>query len=233
MITGRPAQGAPSRRVTSARTPSSRQVRSRAAPPAGVVRRPFQRRQPRRTSRAMKNSSTSPIASSTPAMAAAARGCWIANATRANTATSSRRLMPMLVTGSGEVLTASRIPALIRCDSSAVTAADRGEHDLVERGVSGTLPASSAPITAPAVGRIERGDGVPRRVDVRDLVGDELHGVHEPGDRQHVPAAEHVGDVVVVADPVRDAQHEHDQVGVDAAGPAARERQGEGLHAGL
>ena len=53
------------------------------------------------------------------------------------------------------------------------------------------------------------------------------------GDRQHVPPAERVGDLLEVADAVGDAEHQHDEVGVDAAGPAARERQGQGLHAAM
>ena len=34
-------------------------------------------------------------------------------------------------------------------------AADRGQHDLVERASAGTSPASSAPMIAPAVGRMK------------------------------------------------------------------------------
>ena len=62
--------------------------------------------------------------------------------------------MPMLVTGSGEVLTASRIPALVRCDSNAVPPPTEASTIWSSEVSSGTLPASSAPITAPAVGRI-------------------------------------------------------------------------------
>ena len=82
-----------------------------------------------------------------------------------------------------------------------------------------------------ADGRPDRGrDDVPRGVDVGDLVRDELHREHERRDRQHLPAAQDVGDLLEVVDPVGDAEHEHDEVGVDAARPPARERQGQGLH---
>ena len=41
-----------------------------------------------------------------------------------------------------------------------------------------------------------------------------------------------VGDLGGRVDPVGDAEHQHDEVGVDAAGPPAREDQGQGVHAG-
>ena len=84
-------------------------------------------------------------------MAAAAWGWLIAKATTPRTATSSARLAPMLVTGSGEELMASRPPALTRWDSSAVPppTTPRTAWSSVEAS-----PASSTPITAPAVGRM-------------------------------------------------------------------------------
>ena len=62
--------------------------------------------------------------------------------------------MPMLVTGSGEVLTASRIPPLVRCDSNAVKPPTEASTILSRDWSALTSPASSAPTTAPAVGRI-------------------------------------------------------------------------------
>ena len=137
----------------------------------------------------------------------------------------------MLVTGSGDVLTASRTPPLTRWERSAVHAADRGEHDLVEGLVRGHVAGEQRADHRAGRRPDQRRHDVPGGVDVGDLVGDELHRVEDPGDGQHVPPAERVGDVVEVADLVRDAEHQHDQVAVDTAGPAARERQGQGLHA--
>ena len=103
-------------------------------------------------------------------------------------------------------------------------AADDAEDGLVERGrVTGQQHADHGA----GGGADGGGDRVPRGVDVGDLVGDELHRVEEPGDGEHVPAREHVGDLGEVVDPVGDAQHEHDQIGVDAAGPAAGEDERE------
>ena len=65
-------------------------------------------------------------------MAAAARGCSIANHTTAKTVTSSARLTPMLVTGSGEVLIASRRPALTEVRQQRRAAADDRRDGLVE-----------------------------------------------------------------------------------------------------
>ena len=62
--------------------------------------------------------------------------------------------MPMLVTGSGEVLTASRMPALVRWESSAVPPPTPASTIWSSEVSSATLPASSAPMMAPAVGRI-------------------------------------------------------------------------------
>ena len=60
----------------------------------------------------------------------------------------------MLVTGSGEVLTASRTPPLTRWDRSAVTPPTEASTILSSDWSAVTSPASSAPTTAPAVGRI-------------------------------------------------------------------------------
>ena len=94
---------------------------------------------------------TSPSRSSTPATAAAARGCSSENHTTASTAASSVRLARMLVAGSGEVLIASRPPALARWLSSAVPPPTTPRTAWSSDDAS---PASSTPITAPAVGRI-------------------------------------------------------------------------------
>ena len=60
----------------------------------------------------------------------------------------------MLVTGSGEVLTASRTPPLTRWERSAVPPPTEASTIVSSDWSAVTLPASSAPITAPAVGRI-------------------------------------------------------------------------------
>ena len=79
-----------------------------------------------------------------------------------------------------------------------------------------------------ADGRPDRGrDRVPRRVEVGDLVGDELDREEHAGHHEHVGAREHVGDLRQPGDPVGDAEHQHEQVGVHAAGPAAGDDQGE------
>ena len=60
-------------------------------------------------------------------------------------------LAMMLVTGSGEVLMASRLPAFTRCDSRAVpppTTPSTACSSVV------ASPASRTPITAPTVGRM-------------------------------------------------------------------------------
>ena len=133
----------------------------------------------------------------------------------------------MLVTGSGEELIASRPPALTRWLSNAVPPPTDAEDGLVERGgVAGEQDADDR-----AGGGTDRGgDRVPGGVDVGDLVGDELHRVEEAGHREHVPPAQHVGDLGEGADPVGDAQHEDDEVGVDAARPPAGEGQCQGVH---
>ena len=76
----------------------------------------------------------------------------MANHTTPSTATSSVTLAAMLVTGSGEELIASRLPALTEVGEQRGAAADdrrappgRGEE---------ASPASRTPITAPTVGRI-------------------------------------------------------------------------------
>ena len=84
-------------------------------------------------------------------MTAAATGWNTAKAMSAATPRSSARLSTMLLAGSGEVLTAIRVPALTRWLSSAVEpptapAASSGSEPL--------WPASSAATTAPATGRI-------------------------------------------------------------------------------
>ena len=99
-------------------------------------------------------------------------------------------------------------------------AADDGGDRAVEGvGLAGQEDADHGPGRGPDDGR----DRVPGRVDVGDLVGDELHRVEEPGHRQHVPAPEHVGDLRGVVEVVGDAEHEHDEVAVQAARPAAGE----------
>ena len=60
----------------------------------------------------------------------------------------------MLVTGSGDVLTASRTPPLTRWDRSAVTPPTEASTTVSRDWSVVTSPASSAPTTAPAVGRI-------------------------------------------------------------------------------
>ena len=67
------------------------------------------------------------------------------------TATSSARLTPMLVTGSGEVLTISRKPPLTRWLTSAAPPPLTASTACSSVEAS---PATSRPITAPAVGRI-------------------------------------------------------------------------------
>ena len=57
----------------------------------------------------------------------------------------------MLVTGSGEALMASRLPALTRCEASAVPPPT---VPLTAWSRVSASPASRTPITAPMVGRI-------------------------------------------------------------------------------
>lgn len=83
-------------------------------------------------------------------MAAAIHGCSQASRVTPATAPSSVRLATTLVTGSGEALTAKRMPPLARWLASAmppvpaaVTACPRVEAS----------PASRAPITPPMAGR--------------------------------------------------------------------------------
>ena len=84
-------------------------------------------------------------------MAAAASGLRSANHTTPSTATSSVTLATTLVTGSGEELMASRPPALTRWLSSAVPPPTTPSTAWSSDEAS---PASSTPMTAPAVGRM-------------------------------------------------------------------------------
>ncbi len=201
------------------------------AAPAGA-RRPFQRRQPRRTSLRAKKSSSSPSARSTPATAAATRGCWIAKATTAEHRDVLEHADADVGDRLGRGVDRQPQPGLGQVRDQRRAAADRGQRDLVEPGVVRHVAREQRADDGADGGPDQGGDHVPGGVDVGDLVGDELHRVEEPRDRQHVPAREHVRDVRAVADLVRDAEHQHHEVGVDATGPAARERQRQGLHAG-
>ncbi len=84
-------------------------------------------------------------------MTAAARGWKRAKVTRPATPRSSARLTSMLLTGSGEVLTAIRVPAFTRWLASAVPPPIR---PAVMSDSEPLCPASSAPTQAPATGRI-------------------------------------------------------------------------------
>jgi hypothetical protein len=81
---------------------------------------PFQRRHPRRTRRSSTTSRVVPTTSSATTTLNAIQGWLSASSATVSTVTSSPRLVPTLVTGSGEVFTASRSPALTACDASAV-----------------------------------------------------------------------------------------------------------------
>ena len=92
-----------------------------------------------------------PKISSTAATAAATHGAASSSAITPATEKSSSRLTTMFEAGSGEVLTASRTPALTLCDARAVTppvAASSADSRLA------ASPLASRPMAAPTVGRI-------------------------------------------------------------------------------
>ncbi|CAM5713807.1 hypothetical protein SCALM49S_06293 [Streptomyces californicus] len=91
-----------------------------------------------------------PSTSSTPAITAAATGLKIAKVMIPATPRSSTTLIPMLLNGSGEVLTAIRVPAFTRWLTSAV---DPPIAPAASSGSEPLSPASSAATTAPATGR--------------------------------------------------------------------------------
>ena len=134
----------------------------------------------------------------------------------------------MLDSGSGEALIASREPALTEWESRAVPPPTTAATAPLRES---RLPGQEDADDGAGRGPDDRGDRVPGRVDVGDLVGDELHRVEEAGHRQHVPASEHVGDLRGVVQVVGDAEHEHDEIAVQAARPAAGEDQREWVHA--
>jgi len=90
------------------------------------------------------------LTSSSPAMIAAGTGLVTASVTTATTATSPASEAPMLLTGSGEVLTARRTPAFAVWLRSAVTP-PTAARAIVPR--SPVAPPTRAPITAPTTGR--------------------------------------------------------------------------------
>ena len=101
---------------------------------------------------------------------------------------SSVTLAAMLVTGSGEALMASRLPALTRWESSAVpppTTPNTAWSS--ELALAGEQDADHGAGRRPD----RRRDHVPGGVDVGDLVGDELHRVEERRDAStsHRPSA--------------------------------------------
>jgi hypothetical protein len=79
-----------------------------------------------------------------------------------------------------------------------------------------------------------RVDGVPRRVEVRDLVGEHLEEEQHAGGDHHVGAPQGRRHARDLEEPLRDAEDEDHEVGVDAARPAGREDPGQefGAHAG-
>ena len=93
---------------------------------------------------------TKPASMMMPTSPAARRGDTVASVVMPTTPTSPSSDAPRLDTGSGDVLTASLMPAFVRCESRAVTP-PTAASEIVSR--SPLAPAMRAPMRAPATGR--------------------------------------------------------------------------------
>ena len=106
-------------------------------------------------------------------------------------------------------------------------AAGRGQDRLLQRGC--VLRDEQADHRADRRAD-RRGDRIPQRVEVRDLVGHQLHDVQRGRDDQHVGAGETFGNARDFAEPPDEAEDEHHQVGVDPARPPAGQDDRQELH---
>ena len=120
-------------------------------------------------------------------------------------------------------------PGLNRVRSEGADPADAAAEQAVDLRVES--PASRTPMAPPTNGRISvettsqtESTSAPCRRRTRTRTS-----ARRPRAPPRSRARRGSGPTV---DPLGDAEHEHDQVGVDTTGPAARERESEGLHAG-
>ncbi len=117
------------------------------------------------------------------------KGWCVANHVRPIATTSSVELSAILVTGSGLGVTAARKAVLVLCEARAIRCSQRGRQHLHLRrklcaGVVGNKGCNR-----------HSHDGVqhvPRDVEGRNLVGDELHCEHDAADHKNPGVAERV-----------------------------------------
>ena len=136
-----------------------------------------------------------------------------------------------MVTGSGEVLISTRVPALVKWLVAATPPPSPRDAANSTAWLTSSPSATPAAMMAPAGMRDEGVDGVPAAVDAGRLVGEELEEIHDARNAEHQGVLQHLerrreGGVSGIG---QNAEHQHGGVEIDSGGPGSAEGEGDGV----
>ena len=174
----------------------AREELCKGAESAAVSRYASARDQRRRKPRTAAEPTAIITASSVTAMTVAITGWCMANHVRPTTREVFPKLSAQLLKGSGDVLATARVPAFVRCVVSARPTEDRSQSLRRRR----RLPKRCHRDEGATDWTHDGVQGVPRRVDPRDLVRDKLHHVHR--ERSAIPGLLETNGTALAASPV-------------------------------